>query len=99
MSNDKLERASGCSIFSSLILGCLFVSAFFFFQMYFHTEETESPMNSSSDERSQKISDYKKNSSKFEHSIESFHTERNSSLESVMFKTINSYHPKPSNAE
>jgi len=99
MSNDKLERAGGCSILFSLILGCLLVSAFFFFQMFFHTDERDIQMDSSSNERSRLISDYRINANKFEHSIEKFHADRNSSLESVMLETINSYRTKPLNAE
>jgi len=56
-------------------------------------------MDSSSDERSRLISDYRINANKFEHSIEKFHADRNSSLESVMLETINSYRTKPLNAE
>ena len=38
MSDPKLQRADGCSVFFSLIIGIILVSAYFLFQVYFDEE-------------------------------------------------------------
>ena len=91
MSDPKLQRADGCSVFFSLILGLVFVSAYFLFQMFFDTEEIADTNPVISKERRQKVESYKTNSAQFEHSVDQFHRSSNSTLESSMLKTVEKY--------
>ena len=95
MSDPKLQRADGCSVFFSLIIGIILVSAYFLFQLYFNDENKVEPNNMVSDQRSKKIMEFKKDSKNFELNINNFHNEKNSSLESAMRKITDSYSPKP----
>jgi len=95
MSDPKLQRADGCSVFFSLIIGIILVSAYFLFQLYFNDESKVEPNNMVSDQRSKKIMEFKKDSKNFEFKINNFHKEKNSSLESAMRKITDSYSPKP----
>ena len=94
MSDPKLQRADGCSVFFSLILGLLLVSAYFLFQMFFDIDENAKPTQMISDHRTEKVSQYKNNSLSFKNKIKDFHLERNSSMESVMLKTTEFYNSK-----
>ena len=95
MSDPKLQRADGCSVFFSLIIGIILVSAYFLFQLYFNDENKVESKNMVSDQRSKKIMEFKKDSKNFEFKINNFHNEKNSSLESAMRKITDSYSPKP----
>ena len=91
MSDPKLQRADGCSVFFSLLLGLLLVSAYFLFQMFFDIDENDNATQIISDQRTEKVTQYKNNSLSFENKIKNFHIERNSSIESVMLKTTEFY--------
>ena len=69
MSDPKLQRADGCSVFFSLIIGIILVSAYFLFQLYFNDENKVESNNMVSDQRSKKIMEFKKDSKKFELNI------------------------------
>ena len=97
MSDPKLQRADGCSVFFSLIIGIILVSAYFLFQMFFDDENVSKKMIS--DQRSVKIMEFKNDSTTFESKIIEYHNEKNSSLESAMKKTTDSYSPKPNKAQ
>lgn len=95
MSDPKLQRADGCSVFFSLIIGIILVSAYFLFQVYFDEENNVESQSMISDQRSKKIMEFKNDSNIFESKIINFHNEKNSSLESAMQKITESYRPKP----
>ena len=95
MSEPKLQRADGCSVFFSLIIGIILVSAYFLFQMYFDDENKVESKSMISGQRSKKIMEFKNDSNIFESKIINFHNEKNSSLESAMKKITDSYSPKP----
>ena len=94
MSDPKLQRADGCSVFFSLILGLLLVSAYFLLQMFFDIDENDNATQIISDQRTEKVTQYKNNSLSFEKKIKNFNIERNSSIESVMLKTTEFYNSK-----
>tara|TARA_B100001057_G_C22474818_1_gene804106 strand:- start:74 stop:382 length:309 start_codon:yes stop_codon:yes gene_type:complete len=91
MSDPKLQRADGCSVFFSLILGLVFVSAYFIFQIFFDIEESSDTNPLVSERRRQKVESYETNSMQFENSVDQFHRSSNSTLESSMLKTVEKY--------
>lgn len=91
MSDPKQQRADGCSVFFSLLLGLVFVSAYFLFQMFFDIEESTDSNPIISEERRSKVESYETNSSQFEYSVDQFHRNSNSTLESSMLKTVEKY--------
>ena len=95
MSDPKLQRADGCSVFFSLIIGIILISAYFFFQMYFDDEYNVESKEMILNQRSKKIMEFKNDSNTYESKIITFHNEKNSSLESAMKKITDSYRPKP----
>ena len=62
MSDPKLQRADGCSVFFSLIIGIILVSAYFLFQVYFDEENNVESQSMISDQRSKKIMEFKNDS-------------------------------------
>ena len=97
MNDPKQQRADGCSIFLSLILGLVFVLAYFLFQMFFDIEENTDMNPVTTEIRRQKVENYEKNSVQFERSIDEFHSNSNSTLESSMLKTMQEYNPDSQN--
>jgi hypothetical protein len=91
MSDPKQQRADGCSVFFSLLLGLVFVSAYFLFQMFFDIEESTDSNPIISEERRSKVESYETNSSQFEYSVDQFHRNSNSTLESSMLQTVEKY--------
>jgi len=99
MSDPKEQRADGCSLTFSLILGVLFVISFFFFEKLFMVEDENEPDSIISTQRKEKVDQFKLESVNFIEKVDSFHIENNSSLESVMIKTINNYQTKSENSK
>ena len=91
MSDPKQQRADGCSVFFSLLLGLVFVSAYFLFQMFFDIEESTDSNPIISEQRRSKVESYENNSAQFEYSVDQFHRNSNSTLESSMLKTVEKY--------
>lgn len=94
MSETNLNRADGCSVFFSLLIGLFLVSAYFLFQMFFDIEEDSNATQMITNQRIEKVAEYKENSRIFTDKIDLFHAENNSSIESQMLKTTKSYNPK-----
>lgn len=94
MSETNLNRADGCSVFFSLLIGLFLVSAYFLFQMFFDIEENSNATQMITNQRVEKVAEYKENSRIFTDKIDLFHAENNSSIESQMLKTTKSYNPK-----
>jgi hypothetical protein len=99
MSDPKAQRADGCSVCFSLLLGALFVLAFFFFEKIFRVEDTNEPDTYISSERKEEIDKYKLESATFIEKVDSFHIENNTSLESFMQNTINIYQTSSENSK
>ena len=95
MSDPKLQRADGCSVFFSLIIGIILISAYFLFQMYLDDENNVESREMILNQRSKNIMKFKNDSKSYESKINTFHNENNSSLESAMKKITDSYRPKP----
>ena len=96
MSDPKEQRADGCSVFFSILLGLLFVCSFFIIQQFFViNDEASDDMISS--ERKKKISSYLNDSELFKSKVDSFYSDKNFSLESSMNETVRKYKSDPQN--
>jgi len=91
MSDPKLQRADGCSIFFTLILAMVVILAFYFMPKFFTTEPPPPVTEDLSKQRQGKIDAHKLEAEKFEDRIDSYHSENNSSIESVMQKVVGDY--------
>ena len=91
MSDPKLQRADGCSIFFTLILAVAVILAFYFIPKFFTTEPPPPVTNDLSKQRQEKIDAHKLEAEKFENRIDSYHSQNNSSIESVMQKVVEDY--------
>lgn len=91
MSDPKLQRADGCSIFFTLILATVIILSFYFIPKIFPPDPTPPASEEISKQRQQKIDAHKLEAEKFENRIDSQHSENNSSIESVMQKVVDDY--------
>tara|TARA_B100002019_G_C21010736_1_gene469882 strand:- start:136 stop:435 length:300 start_codon:yes stop_codon:yes gene_type:complete len=91
MSDPIKQRADGCSVFFSLILGVVFVSAYFIFENFAQDDTKTRADSMISNERSEKVSKYNLESDLYMKKIDDYHKDNNSSLESVMKKTTDLY--------
>jgi hypothetical protein len=88
MSDPKLQRADGCSIFATLIITGIVVFAFYFIQGFFEQDKPAPVSEDTTKQRLQLIELHLSETEKFNSMIESSHTDNNSSLESVMRQVI-----------
>jgi len=90
MSDPKEQRADGCSVFFSILLGLLFVCSFFIIQKFFVINDEASDDMISSDKK-KKISSFSNDSELFKSKVDSFYLDKNFSLESSMNETVRKY--------
>ena len=95
MSDPKTQRADGCSIFFSLAIGALLIASFYFFEKFAAEDSVSDPNSIISNKRKDSIEKFNANSISYSKKIDEFHNDRNSSLEEIMSRTINSYKSKP----
>ena len=88
MSDPKLQRADGCSIFATLIVAGILLFAFYFIQGIFEQDEPAPVSDEITKQRLEKIGLHHSEAEKFNGMINSIHSENNSSLEAVMRKVI-----------
>ena len=88
MSDPKLQRADGCSIFATLIVAGILIFAFYFIQGIFEQDEPAPVSDEITKQRLEKIGLHHSEAEKFNGMINSIHSENNSSLEAVMRKVI-----------
>lgn len=88
MSDPKLQRADGCSIFATLIVAAIIITAFFFIQEIFRQDEPLPVSEDTTKERLEKIELHRIESEKFNQMVESSNEDKNSSMESVMRNLI-----------
>ena len=91
MSDPNLQRADGCNIFATFIVALLLVPAFYFIQKLVEGDPAPSVTQDVTDQRLKKIKVYLDETSQFNRQVETFHTESNSSLESVMQEVVDRY--------
>ena len=88
MSDPKLQRADGCSIFATLIVAVILISAFYFVQGIFEQAPPPPVSEETNMNRLQEIELHKTESGQFKDMVDSIHSENNSSLEAVMQEVI-----------
>lgn len=93
MSDPKEQRADGCSIFFTVISVILVSLAFVLIHEYLQPETPEGASLMTDKQRVSKISQYHEENNAYNLAIESFHSDRNSSLEQFMLKTVEVYKP------
>ena len=91
MSDPKLQRADGCSIFFTLILAGALILSFYFIPKFFATEPPPPVSEDLSKQRQEKIDAYNLEAEKFKSSIDSYHSQNNSSIETAMQKVVDDY--------
>jgi hypothetical protein len=91
MSDPSNQRADGCSVFFTfIVLGCL-LSGFYLAQRIFEPE-TPVPVTDAVDSiRRDKAASHREENANFIRTVDNFHTEQNSSLESSMKKVVQDY--------
>ena len=88
MSDPKLQRADGCSIFATLIVAGILIFAFYLIQAIFVQDKPAPVSDEITKQRLEKIGLHHSEAEKFNGMINSIHSENNSSLEAVMRKVI-----------
>lgn len=88
MSDPKNQRADGCSVFFSILLGLLFVSSYFIFQMFFDIDDNKEDTSMLPNKRAEYISNFNNESENFISKVDSYYTDKNKSLESFMQETV-----------
>ena len=88
MSDPKLQRADGCSIFATLIVAVILISALYFVQGIFQQDKPAPVSDETNMNRLQVIELHKTESDQFKAMVDSMHSENNSSLEAVMQEVI-----------
>jgi len=84
MSDPKLQRADGCSIFATLIVAGILISSFYFVQGLFQQDKPAPVSDETSKKRLEVIELHKTESGQFKGMVDSIHSQNNSSLEAVM---------------
>ena len=93
MSDPKEQRADGCSIFFTVITVILVSLAFVLIHEYLQPEPPEGASLMTDQQRVSKISQYHEENVAYNLAIDTFHSDRNSSLEQFMLKTVEVYKP------
>ena len=75
MSETKLQRADGCSIFATLIIAGIVVFAFFFIQEIFEQDKPAPVSEDTTNQRLEKIELHLSETEKFNDMIESTHSD------------------------
>ena len=88
MSDPKLQRADGCSIFATLIVAAILISAFYFIQDFVEQDEPSPVSEDTTKQRLKKIELHRSEAKKFNGMIDAIHSENNSSLETIMREVI-----------
>jgi hypothetical protein len=99
MSDPKLQRADGCSVSISLIIGIILVSAYFLIQHFFDPVNNDNSSQMISDKNHGIIVKFNEDSKLYEFKIDKYHADMNSSLESVMKQITDSYRSKPNKSQ
>mgnify|MGYP001483292361 CR=1 FL=1 len=98
MSDPKLQRADGCSIFFTLILAMVIILSFYFIPKIFPSDPPRPISEEISKQRQQKIDANKREVEKFANMLDSYHSENNSSIQDVMQKVLEDYESNKTSA-
>jgi len=91
MSNPDNQRADGCSVFFTFLVLALLLSGFYFAQKIFEPE-APAPVTEAIDKaRTAKAVEFRNQNDEFISSVDSFHRDRNSSIETSMRNVLKKY--------
>ena len=91
MNSSGPEKASGCSIFITLLLVIMLFLGFLVVQNFLQPEDPGSATKIVDDGRTSKINQYEEENSLYSKKIDIFHEDKNSSLDAVMEKVTLEY--------
>ena len=91
MSDPTNQRADGCSVFFTLLILVVLLGLFYSAQKFFEPE-SPSPVTDAIDQaRTSKVNTHREASAQFISSVDQYHREGNTTLESSMNKILSSY--------
>jgi hypothetical protein len=91
MSNPINQRADGCSVFFTFLVLVFLLTGFYIAQKIFEPE-IPAPVDQAIDQvRSDKVSTYLLENTNFNSQVDQYHTDKNSTIETVMSAVVNSY--------
>lgn len=91
MSSPENQRADGCSVFFTFLCLCLLGFCLFLIHDFFSPEAPVSVTEAIESKRRDKVAGQREASDAFASTINSYHQDKNSSIEDSMIKTIHRY--------
>ena len=93
MSDTQVNKADGCSVFFSVIIVAVLAVLIVGLYHLFQPEEPIAATSAIDKQRAAKIGDHRIDNVNYLNKIDTFHAEKNSSLQTVMEKVADSYRP------
>ena len=93
MSDPQVNKADGCSVFFSVIIVAVLAVLIVGLYHLFQPEEPIAATSALDKQRADKIGDHLIDNANYLNKIDSFHADKNSSLQTVMDKVADSYRP------
>lgn len=94
MSNAELNKADGCDVFFSLLTVVVLLAGFFIFKSIMEPNKPLEVDHNTEKVRSEKIATHNSANETYNAMIDTFHSEKNSTIEKVMLSVINKYQGK-----
>ena len=91
MSDPINQRADGCSVFFTLLILVVLLGLFYSAQKFFEPESPSSVTEAIDQARISKVNIHREASAQFISSVDQYHRESNTTLESSMNKILSSY--------
>lgn len=91
MSNTQVNKADGCSVFFSVIIVAVLAVLIVGLYNLFRPEDPIAATSAIDKQRAGKIGDHRIDNSNYLDKVDTFHAEKNSSLQTVMEKVAESY--------
>ena len=93
MSDPQVNKADGCSVFFSVIIVAVLAVLIVGLYNFFKPEDPIAPTSAMDEQRAGKIEDHRIDNAHYLNKIDTFHAEKNSSLQTAMEKVADSYRP------
>ena len=91
MSDPSNQRADGCSIFFTFLVLFLLLSGFYVAQRIFEPEQPPLVTEAVDNARSAKVAEHREQNEQFMTSVDKFHADNNTTLESSMNEVLIKY--------
>ena len=93
MSDPQVNKADGCSVFFSVIIVAVLAVLIVGLYNFFKPEDPTAATSAMDKQRAAKIEDHRIDNANYINKIDTFHADKNSSLQTVMEKVADSYRP------